>query len=52
VTQVSPLRVQLDGDSAPLPNAPDSLVASLTVGNRVRCELTTNRAVIVHGRCY
>lgn len=51
VTQASPLRVQLDGDSSPLLASPDTLVhaTDLAVGDRVRCELT-NRRLIVHGR--
>jgi hypothetical protein len=52
VTQVSPtLAVKLDGDSSALPFVPDSLVyaGAVTVGSRVRCELTAGRQVIVHG---
>lgn len=51
VTAVSPLRVQLDGDTVALPVTPDSLIdpATLTVTNRVRCELSNNR-LTVHGR--
>lgn len=51
VTAVSPLRVQLDGDPAALPLVPGSLVdpVTLTVGNRVRCELTDSRRVVVVG---
>lgn len=50
VTQTSPLLVQLDGDTAPLIGTPDTLlnVGWLTVGARVRCELTDHR-LIVHG---
>lgn len=49
VTAVSPLRIQLDGDTVALPFAPDSLVDPLTlaVGDRVRCELSSRRVIIV-----
>lgn len=49
VTGVSPLRVTLDGDSDALPFVPDSLVdpAALVVNDRVRCELSNRRVVIV-----
>lgn len=50
VTAVSPLRVQLDGDPAALPLVPDTLVQGMLVGDRVRCELTDSRRVVVHGR--
>lgn len=51
VTQVSPLRIQLDGDPAALLITPSSLVdtAALAVSDRVRVEMADNR-VIVHGR--
>lgn len=51
VTAVTPLRVQLDGDTAPIPFIPDSLIdpLSLAVADRVRCELSGTR-LIVHGR--
>jgi hypothetical protein len=44
-------RIRLDGDTNPLPYTPDSLIdpLALTVGTRVRCELT-DRRVVVHGR--
>ena len=35
VTQVNPLRIRLDGEAAPLPITPDSLVSDLFVGDRV-----------------
>ena len=47
VTQVSPLRVRLDGDTDPLPVTPDTLTA-VTVADRVWCQLT-GRRVVVHG---
>lgn len=49
VTAVSPLRVKLDGDTTALPFEPDSLVdpAALAVNDRVRCELSKRRVVIV-----
>lgn len=49
VTAADPLRVRIDGDAAALPVTPDSLVGSLTVGDRVRCEIS-DRRLIVHGR--
>jgi microcystin-dependent protein len=51
IAAVSPLRLLLDGDTEPLPIAPELLVpqASLALGDRVRCELAERR-VIVHGR--
>jgi len=50
VTSVTPLRVRLDGEDAPLPLDLDSLVdpASLRVDDRVRCELGRRR-IIIHG---
>lgn len=50
VTAIAPLRVKLDGDSAALASAPESLIdpLALAVNDRVRCELSNNR-VIVHG---
>lgn len=53
VTGVAPLRVQLDGDSAPLPLTPDTLVdpTTLAVDHRVRCELSARR-LIIYGRAY
>ena len=49
MTAVSPLRVKLDGDTAALAFEPDSLVdpAALAVNDRVRCELSDRRLVIV-----
>jgi len=49
VTQASPLRVKLDGDSAQLPFTPESLVdpQSLTVAARVRCEISDRRFIVV-----
>lgn len=49
VTALSPLRIKLDGDTAALPFTPDSLVDPLTlaVDNRVRCELASNRLVVL-----
>lgn len=47
----NPLRVQIDGDTVPLPFTPDCLIDPLTVatGDRVRCEMSGNR-IVVHGR--
>lgn len=49
VAAVGPLRVLLDGDTVPLPFAPDSLVdpLSLAVGDRVRCEVASRRVVVL-----
>ena len=50
ITALSPLAVQLDGDTAALALVPDSLVdpLSLSVGTRVRVELS-ERKVVIHG---
>jgi hypothetical protein len=48
VAAVEPLSVQLDGDTAPLAMVPDTLVYPLSVGERVRVELSQRKAV-VHG---
>lgn len=50
VTGNNPLAIKLDGDTAPLALIPDSLVdpVSLTVGDRVRVELSL-RKVVIHG---
>ncbi len=57
VTAVGPLRVQLDGEDAPLDVTPDTLVAPLAVGARVWVQLVTNanptrryRRLVVLGR--
>ena len=59
VTDDSPLRVQLDGESAPLDMtvSTSSLVANLAIGDRVWCQLVSNpnpqrshRRVVIHGR--
>ena len=49
VTQTSPLRIRVDGDTSELPFEPDSLVEpqQLQVGDRVRCEWSGNRLVIL-----
>lgn len=49
VTDTSPLRVKVDGDTSELPFTPDSLVDPLllTVNDRVRCELADRRLIIV-----
>ena len=49
VQSISPLSVQLDGDSSVLPYPPDSLVGPVRVGDRVWCQLY-GRAVVVVGR--
>jgi len=49
VTGVNPLRITLDGDTEPLPFAPDSLIDPLTlvVADRLRVELSGNRLVVL-----
>lgn len=49
VTQVSPLRIRLDGDAAALLVTPDSLVPleALVVGSRVRAHLRGKRVVVM-----
>ena len=42
VTDDSPLRVQLDGEAAPLDVTPDTLVSGLAVDDRVWVQLVTN----------
>ena len=42
VTDDSPLRVKLDGESAALPVTPDTLVAGLAIADRVWVQLVTN----------
>lgn len=46
VTQASPLRVRLDGDSAPLAVTPECLYPDPSVGQRVWVQLTGRRVVI------
>jgi len=57
VTQASPLRIRIDGESAALPFTPGSLVANLAVNDRVWIALATNadpsvksRRVVIIGR--
>lgn len=47
VTSVDPLRVTPDGDTSPLAEAPDTLTAGLSVGDRVRLILVNRRAMIL-----
>lgn len=47
VTQASPLRVRVDGDSTALDLTPDTLVADLQVGQRVRLHRDGRRAVVI-----
>lgn len=46
VTDVSPVTIQFDGDSVPLPYAPDSLVG-VRIGDRVWCDIEGKRVVIL-----
>lgn len=47
VSGVGPLRVTPDGDSSPLVEAPDTLVAGLQVGDRVRIVTVANRTLVL-----
>jgi hypothetical protein len=49
VTSLAPLRVQLDGDTAPIPFSLDSLIdpAMLSVSDRVRIDMGSRHPVIV-----
>lgn len=47
VTQLSPLRVKLDGDAEALPITPTSLVYGLTVNARVWCIVAGRQLIIV-----
>jgi len=47
VTQASPLRVRLDGETDPLPMTPSTLVPGLTVGDRVWCQLEGGQVVVI-----
>lgn len=53
VTQVSPLRIRMDGEAAALTITPDNLVkpAELAVGVRVWTMLSGGRLIVV-GRAY
>lgn len=44
VTQTTPLRIRLDGETDPIPWTPDTLVAGLVLGNRVLVLLWANPA--------
>jgi hypothetical protein len=57
VTNVSPLRIRLDGETVALPLTPDTLTAGLAISDRVWVALPTNRdpkfkarSVLVMGR--
>ena len=49
VTATSPLRVRLDGPDDALDATPQTLVAGLTIGNRVWVQLH-GRSLIIHGK--
>lgn len=49
VTAVGPLRVQLDGDTDPLPFTPQNAAGALTVGARVWCVEQHRRVTILTG---
>lgn len=51
VTGVAPIAIRIDGDTTPLALIPDSLIdpLSLSVGDRVRVELSLRR-VVIHGK--
>ena len=44
VTQASPLRIRLDGETTPLPFTPDKLVTGLVLNDRVLVLLWANPA--------
>lgn len=57
VTDDSPLRIRLDGETSELPFTPDTLVAGLAIGNRVWVTLSTSpdqtrksRQVVIIGK--
>lgn len=50
VTDDSPLRIKLDGDSVALPVTPDTLVASLAIDDRVLVLMTSGGPTTFHGR--
>lgn len=57
VTDDSPLRIRLDGETTALPITPDTLVAGLAIGNRVWVTLSTSpdqtrkaRQVVIIGK--
>lgn len=57
VTDDSPLRIQIDGEDDPLTITPDTLVAGLSIGDRVWVQLVTNtnpsrryRRLVIIGR--
>lgn len=47
VTQASPLRIRLDGDSVELPMTPENLAGSVGVGSRVLVQLFGRRVLVV-----
>jgi hypothetical protein len=47
VTQLSPLRVRLDGDTVELPTTPESIAGALLVGTRVWVQLFGRRVLIL-----
>lgn len=48
VTSINPIKVRIDGDSAPLSATPDALYKGATIGHRVWVQLS-GRRVIIHG---
>ncbi len=47
VTQADPLRIQLEHDSTPMEGTPDTLVANLKVGDKVRVVIFEGQAEVV-----
>jgi hypothetical protein len=47
VTQVSPLRIRLDGDTTALPMTPENLAGSVGVGSRVLVQFLGRRVLVV-----
>lgn len=47
VTALTPLTIQLDGDTQPLAIEPDTLANGFIVGDRVWCQLYRRRVIIL-----
>ena len=47
VTQISPLRIRLDGDTLELPVTPDTLVSGLSIDQRVWVQFFGRRLIII-----
>lgn len=47
ITQSTPLRIRIDGESEPLDLTPDSLTSDVTVGKRVWCQFHGRRVIVI-----